>query len=64
MKAATLSIRIWIPKGKRRELPDDLDEAFQPHAERVAHMLEQGYTSGEIIGEGHSGWWEISEDSK
>lgn len=57
---AKIEIRIWSDGDQ----PDnrDLPELFQPHAERVAVMLAEGYISGEIIGDGHRGWWDIITD--
>lgn len=55
---AELILRIWNRDG---DLPDDLPDAFQPHAEHVAAMLEQGFVCGEIVDEAFSGWWEIQE---
>lgn len=54
---AKIEIRIWSDE----EQPDtsELGEMFQPHAEHVASMLEQGYTSGEISDDNFRGWWEI-----
>ena len=57
---AVLRIRIW----NDGDLPDELDEAFAPHAEHVAGMLEQGFTSGEIVDENFEGWWEIERDGE
>lgn len=58
-RKAELSIRIWKAKGEKGQLPDDLDEAFSPHVEHVAGLVRQGYTSGEIVDDNFSGWWDI-----
>ena len=58
--SATLSIRVWAKSGLK--LPEDLSEAFESHVSHVADMCAQGYTSGEIVAEEFSGWWEIKND--
>jgi hypothetical protein len=58
-KTADLQIRIWIPKGSRKTLPNDLPEAFAPHVEHVQSLVEQGYVSGQIVDDAFDGWWEI-----
>lgn len=59
---AKIEIRIWSDDG---EQPDtcDLGEMFRPHAEHVATMLDEGYTSGEICDENFRGWWEIISEA-
>lgn len=56
---AELIIRIWNHDG---DLPDDLGDAFEPHAQHVAEMLAQGFTSGDIVDDAFWGWWEIKKD--
>jgi len=59
--AATLHIRIWTEPGGH--LPDDLSEAFEPHAEKVRDDLRAGCHSGEIVDDAFRGWWEIERDA-
>lgn len=61
MAKATLKIDIWT-EGRGRTLPRDMDDLaglLAPHAEHVAGLCEQGYTSGEIVDEKFSGWWTL-----
>lgn len=58
MTKATLEIRIWT-NPEAAPLPDDLGEAFAPHAEHVAEMLATGFTSGDVCDDRFRGWWEI-----
>lgn len=60
MAKAKLEIRIWTDEG--RDLPDDLSEALESHAEHVAGMLAQGYVAGEIVDESFRGWWDVTKD--
>lgn len=57
MAQAEMIIRIWT-RG-RRKLPDDLPEAFAPHAEHIHSQLESGHVAGQICDDRFEGWWEI-----
>lgn len=59
---ARLEIRIWTEPGGA--LPFDLSEAFECHVEHVSSMISQGYSSGEIVDERFSGWWDIKRDEE
>ena len=60
MAQATLSLKIWT--GDDAGLPDELPEAFEPHAEHVRRMLAQGYVAGDICDDRFRGWWEIEAE--
>lgn len=59
MTNATLKINIWT--SDKKELPDDLSEAFAPHVEHVATLCSAGYQSGEIVDDKFTGWWSIEQ---
>jgi hypothetical protein len=54
---ARVELRIWT--NDKTVLPDDLPEAFRPHADHVAALLAQGYVAGEVVDDRFQGWWEI-----
>lgn len=60
---AKIEIRIWNDSEPQPD-HESLAETFHRHVEHVSSMLSRGYQCGEIIGEGHRGWWDIiTEDN-
>lgn len=77
MKEMECSKKITYRWWNENELKEDHIEALDESAEaRIAEMLKEGYTSGELfdnirISEGdpedgieYSGWWEVTECEK
>lgn len=66
MKAFKVEIRCWSD-NPRKHIADDISDAgdkVRNHAEHVAQMIGDGYTSGQITDDNFSGWWEIVEEEK
>lgn len=56
---AKIEMRVWNDDEEDQPDTQALGEMLTPHAEHVAAMLQQGYTSGEIVDENFRGWWEL-----
>lgn len=63
MPKAVLRLRLWGD-----DVPDEteaLAEIYREHAAHVARMLEDGYQSGQLIGDKDvHGWWEIQPNAE